>query len=70
MGGRTAVANNQEITKGVADGVYRAIKETGLLNDVKKIANKNGNVVFAPSEEAGRVMTQSVNLYSGTGGRY
>ena len=70
MGGRAAVANNQEITKGVADAVYKAIKETGIAGDVKKIANKKGNVVFAPSEEAGRVMQQSVNMYNQTGGRY
>lgn len=70
MGGKTAVANNQEITKGVADGVYKAIKDTGLINDVKKIASKDGKVVFAPSEEAGKVMTQSVGMYNGTGGRY
>ena len=70
MGGKTAVANNQEITKGVSDAVYKAIKETGIANDVKKIANKNGNVVFAPSEQAGRVIQQSVNMYNQTGGRY
>jgi hypothetical protein len=70
MGGRTAVANNMEITKGVADGVYKAIKDTGLIGDVRKIASKDGRVVFAPSEEAGRVMSQSVNMYNGTGGRY
>ena len=70
MGGRTAVANNTDIVKGVSDGVYRAIKDTGIQNDVKKIASKNGNVVFAPSAEAGKVMQQSVNMYNGTGGRY
>lgn len=70
MGGRTAVANNMEITKGVADGVYKAIKDTGLIGDVRKIASKDGRVVFAPSEEAGKVMQQSVGMYNGTGGRY
>lgn len=70
MGGRTAVANNQEITKGVADAVYKAIKDTGIANDVKKIASKDGKVVFAPSEQAGKVMQQSVNMYNSTGGRY
>lgn len=70
MGGRTAVATNTDIVKGVSDGVYRAIASTGIQNDVKKIANKNGKVVFAPSEEAGRVMQQSVDMYNGTGGRY
>lgn len=70
MGGRTAVATNTDIVKGVSDGVYRAIASTGIQNDVKKIASKNGNVVFAPSAEAGKVMQQSVNLYNGTGGRY
>ena len=70
MGGRTAVANNMEIAKGVADGVYKAIKDTGLIGDVRKIASKDGKVVFAPSEEAGKVMSQSVGMYNGTGGRY
>lgn len=70
IGGRTAVATNTDIVKGVSDGVYRAIASTGIQNDVKKIANKNGTVVFAPSEEAGKVMSQSVNMYNGAGGRY
>lgn len=70
MGGKTAVANNAEIIEGVSDGVYRALKDTGLVGDVKKIANKSGKVVFAPSEEAGRVMQQSMDMYSETGGRY
>ena len=70
MGGKTAVANNAEIIEGVSDGVYRALKDTGLVGDVKKIAQKSGKVVFAPSEEAGRVMQQSMDMYSETGGRY
>lgn len=70
LGGRTAVATNTDIVKGVSDGVYRAITSTGIQNDVKRIASKNGTVVFAPSEEAGKVMSQSVNMYNGTGGRY
>lgn len=70
IGSRTAVATNTDIVKGVSDGVYRAIASTGIQNDVKRIANKNGTVVFAPSEEAGKVMQQSVNMYNGTGGRY
>ena len=70
MGGKTAVANNNEIIEGVSDGVYRALKDTGLVNDVKKIASKSGKVVFAPSEEAGRVMQQSMDMYNETGGRY
>ena len=70
IGGRTAVATNTDIVKGVSDGVYRAITSTGIQNDVKKIASKDGKVVFAPSEEAGKVMSQSVNMYNGAGGRY
>ena len=70
MGGRTAVANNTEIAKGIADAVVKAIRDTGIASDVKKIASKDGKVVFAPSEEAGRVMSQSVNMYNSTGGRY
>jgi hypothetical protein len=70
MGGRTAVANNTEIAKGIADAVVKAIRDTGIASDVKKIASKDGKIVFAPSEEAGRVMAQSVNMYNSTGGRY
>lgn len=70
MGGRTAVANNTEIIDGVSDGVYRALRDSGIITDVKKIASKDGKVVFAPSEDAGRVMKQSVNMYNSTGGRY
>lgn len=70
MGGRTAVATNNDIVKGVSDGVYRAIKETGIQSDVRRIASKDSKVVFAPSEEAGRFVQQSVNLYNGAGGRY
>ena len=69
MGGRTAVATNNDIVKGVSDGVYRAIASTGIQNDVRRLASKSNTVVFAPSAEAGRVMTQSVNLYNQTGGR-
>lgn len=70
MGGKTAVANNDDIRRGIADAVYKAIKDTGIQTDVRKIAQKNPNVVFAPSEQAGRVMQQSVNMYNRTGGRY
>lgn len=69
MGGRTAVANNNDIVKGISNGVVRAITSTGIQNDVRKLASKSNTVVFAPSAEAGRVMTQSVNLYNQTGGR-
>ena len=70
MGGKAAVANNEQIIKGVSDGVLRALKETGIAGDVKTIAKKSNKVVFAPSEEAGRVMHQSMNMYNPTGGRY
>ena len=70
MGGKAAVANNEQIINGVSDGVLRALKETGIAGDVKTIAKKSNKVVFAPSEEAGRVMHQSMNMYNPTGGRY
>lgn len=70
MGGKTAVANNTEIIQGVSDGVYKALRETGLVQDVKALTKKKSDVVFAPSKEAGRVMQQSANLYNGAGGRY
>lgn len=70
LGGKTAVANNNQIIKGVSDGVYRALKDTGIANDVKKIARKSNNVVFAPSVEAGRFVKQSSDMYNQVGGRY
>lgn len=70
MGNRTAVANNQQIVDGVAQGVYKAIKNTGIANDVKTLTQKDNTVVFAPSVEAGKVMSRSSNMYKGVGGRY
>ena len=70
MGGKTAVANNTEIIKGVSEGVYRAIKDTGIAQDVKVLTKKQNTTVFAPSKEAGRVMAISANMYNGVGGRY
>lgn len=70
MGGKTAVANNDDIAKGISTAVYKAIKDTGIASDVKAISKKSNKVVFAPSEEAGRVMSQSVAMYNQTGGRY
>lgn len=70
MGGKTAVANNTEIIKGVSEGVYRAIKDTGIAQDVKVLTKKQNTTVFAPSKEAGRVMAISTNMYNGVGGRY
>lgn len=70
MGGKTAVANNTEIIKGVSEGVYRAIKETGIAEDVKYLKRKDNTTVFAPSKEAGKVMSTAVKMYNGQGGRY
>lgn len=70
MGGRTAVATNADIVEGVSDGVRRAIRDTGIVQDVKAIARKDGKIVFAPSAEAGRVVTKSVEMSNRTGGRY
>lgn len=70
MGGKTAVANNDDIAKGISTAVYKAIKDTGIASDVKAISKKSNKVVFAPSEDAGRVMAQSVAMYNQTGGRY
>lgn len=70
MGNRTAVANNDQIVTGVSNGVLRALRDTGIAGDVKVIAKKSGKVVFAPSEEAGRVVAQSLGMYDAIGGRY
>ena len=70
MGGKTAVANNDDIAKGISTAVYKAIKDTGIASDVKAISKKSNKVVFAPSVEAGKVMSQSVGMYDDVGGRY
>ena len=50
----------------LARSKYYSVK--GHRNDI--VCIWNSIVGFAPAEEAGKVMSQSVNMYNGTGGRY
>ena len=70
VGGRTAVANNEQIEKGIARAVLDALTQTGLINYIRSIdqntretADKDftlGN----PSATAGRWIKQSSDAYN------
>lgn len=70
MGSKTAVANNEQIIEGVANGVYNAIVNTGLVGMVGSIDRKSGNggAIFAPSVAAGRWVSRSLAMYQTAGG--
>ena len=70
MDGKTAVANNEQIIEGVANGVYNAIVNTGLVGMVGSIDRKSGNggAIFAPSVAAGRWVSRSLAMYQTAGG--
>ena len=68
MGGRTAVANNDQIVDGVADGVERAnAEQNALLREqnrlLRALLEKESGPVFAPSAEAGRWAARSIGMY-------
>lgn len=73
IGNRTAVANGDQIISGVSYGVSQANAEQNALlreqnNLLKKIAQKDGNVVFPTSVEAGRALDKSLRLYNSARG--
>lgn len=70
MGSKTTVANNEQIIEGVANGVYNAIVNTGLVGMVGSIDRKSGNggAIFAPSVAAGRWVSRSLAMYQTAGG--
>lgn len=69
MGGRTAVANNDQITDGIAQAVFEALMETGLIEYVRSIDQsarttaKKEFTLGKPSSSAGRWVSQSVEAY-------
>ena len=68
MGGRTAVANNDQIVDGVAGGVERAnAEQNALLREqnrlLRALLEKESGPVFAPSAEAGRWAARSIGMY-------
>lgn len=73
MGGRTAVANNDQIVAGIEAAVYRAFSESPLLSSIerntRRSADKDGNVVFPTSPEAGRAVSRALSAYGAAGGK-
>lgn len=69
IGQRTAVANNDQITDGIAQAVFDALAETGLIEYVRSIDQsarttaKKEFTLGKPSSSAGRWVSQSVEAY-------
>ena len=70
IGNRTAVANNNQIVQGIASGVQHANAEQNMLlrevrDYLRALLNVQGDntIVFAPSVEAGRVVSRSLKMY-------
>ena len=75
IGNRTAVANNNQIVQGIASGVQHANAEQNMLlrevrDYLRALLNAQGDntIVFAPSVEAGRVVSRSLKMYEQTKG--
>lgn len=75
IGNRTAVANNNQIVQGIASGVQHANAEQNMLlrevrDYLRALLNVQGDntIVFAPSVEAGRVVSRSLKMYEQTKG--
>lgn len=72
MDGRTVVANNSQLIAGVAQGVANGFEhgnreQNALLNEavslLRQLLNKESNVVFPTSAEAGRAVQRSLDMY-------
>ncbi len=69
MNGRTAVANNDQIVEGIAQGVYDAVMSAIANNGVFQRIEQNTRaaaekeLVIAPSAELGRVNSKSAKMY-------
>lgn len=68
MGNTTAVANNDQIVEGIANGVAAAnAEQNALLRQQNQlllsILQKTGNVTIGASSALGRVVNQSLQLY-------
>ena len=69
MGGRTAVANNEQIERGIAQAVLEALMQTGLIGYVRSIDQntretaKKDFTLGNPSATAGRWIKQSTEAY-------
>ena len=74
MGGRTAVANNDQIVSGIASGVASANAEQNALlrqqNEyLRQLLAKDNTVRLVPSSGLGRVNQQSAEMYARQTGR-
>lgn len=69
MNGRTAVANNDQIVEGIAQGVYDAVMSAIANNGVFQRIERNTRaaaekeLVISPSAELGRVNSKSAKMY-------
>lgn len=69
MGGRTAVANNEQIERGIAQAVLEALMQTGLVGYVRSIDQNTRETAEKdftlgnPSATAGRWIKQSTDAY-------
>lgn len=68
MGGRTAVANNDQIVEGISVGVAQANAEQNallkrLISLQERALEQGSVVVFPTSVEAGRAVSRSVRMY-------
>ena len=69
MGGRTAVANNEQIERGIAQAVLEALMQTGLIGYVRSIDQNTRETAEKdftlgnPSATAGRWIKQSTEAY-------
>ena len=69
MGGRTAVANNEQIERGIAQAVLEALMQTGLVGYVRSIDQNTRETAEKdftlgnPSAAAGRWIKQSTDAY-------
>ena len=68
MGGRTAVANNDQIVDGVASGVASAnAEQNALLREqnklLRQLIEQDKTIIFPTSAEAGRAVSRSIGMY-------
>ncbi|MBR5829120.1 MAG: hypothetical protein IKY47_03560 [Bacteroidaceae bacterium] len=69
IGGRTAVANNDQIVEGISQGVYEAVMSAIANNGVFQRIERNTRaaaekeLVISPSAELGRVNSKSAKMY-------
>lgn len=73
IGGRTAVANNDQIVEGISRGVAAANEEEVALmkeqnNLLRQLLAKEGRIVFPATVESGRTVSRAMNIYNAARG--